>query len=214
MPLQSCTKLYIGSFLAFLCLKWKPYPTVIFHRSRTIWVLICIGEFSCLWSILTSVQAASAFLWASLPVACVLWMYVCVPCRVQPELLGISLLRKVYVVYDWQSDFSSFGECDMDRLGFVSFLSSNSLTIFVFRLGWFAVSVKQCLSKVNTAASAANFAVVDSVEVGRSAVHIRYNSGPRTLTWGTPALTEENSVFCSNFTRKCLLYRWDLSKMK
>jgi uncharacterized protein YdbL (DUF1318 family) len=35
------------------------------------------------------------------------------------------------------------------------------------------------LSAVNTAVSSANIAVVDSVEVGRSAVYIRYNSGPR-----------------------------------
>jgi hypothetical protein len=37
--------------------------------------------------------------------------------------------------------------------------------------------------------------IVDSVEVGRSAVNSRYNSGPRTLPWGTPALTEESFVY-------------------
>jgi hypothetical protein len=45
----------------------------------------------------------------------------------------------------------------------------------------------------NTAASSVNVAVVDSVELGRSAVYSRYNSGPRTLPRGTPALTE----FCA-----------------
>jgi hypothetical protein len=44
----------------------------------------------------------------------------------------------------------------------------------------------------NSAVSSANVAVVDSVEVGRSAVYSRYNSGPRTLPWGTPALAEES----------------------
>jgi hypothetical protein len=30
----------------------------------------------------------------------------------------------------------------------------------------------------------AKFAVVDSGEVGRSAVYSRYNNGPKTLPWG------------------------------
>jgi hypothetical protein len=34
--------------------------------------------------------------------------------------------------------------------------------------------------------------VVDSGEVGRSAVYSRYNNGPRTLPWGTPALAGGN----------------------
>jgi hypothetical protein len=68
------------------------------------------------------------------------------------------------------------------------------LTIFVLRLGWFAVSVKQCQSPsvANTAVSSANVAVVESFEAGRSEVYSRYNSGPKTLPWGTPALTEES----------------------
>jgi hypothetical protein len=62
------------------------------------------------------------------------------------------------------------------------------------------------LSMVTTAASSAKVAVVDSSEVGRSAVYSRYNNGPRTLPWGTPALTEDSSVYSvSTFTRKCLL---------
>jgi hypothetical protein len=49
----------------------------------------------------------------------------------------------------------------------------------------------------NTAVSLANVAVVDSVEVAKSAVYSRYSSGPRTrhCPWGTPALTEESSVY-------------------
>jgi hypothetical protein len=46
----------------------------------------------------------------------------------------------------------------------------------------------------NTAASSANVAAVDYVEVGRSAVYSRYNSGPRTMPWGT-SLPEESSVY-------------------
>jgi hypothetical protein len=44
------------------------------------------------------------------------------PVEVQPEKLDIFLLRKVYAVYvDWRAGFSACGECDMDRLGLVSF---------------------------------------------------------------------------------------------
>jgi hypothetical protein len=39
------------------------------------------------------------------------------------------------------------------------------------------------LSMVTTAVSLAQVAVVDSGEVGRSAVYSRYNNGPRTLPW-------------------------------
>jgi hypothetical protein len=51
------------------------------------------------------------------------------------------------------------------------------------------------LSMVITAISSAKVAVVDCVEVGRSAVYSRYNNGPTTLPWGTPALTDDSSVY-------------------
>jgi hypothetical protein len=39
------------------------------------------------------------------------------PVEVQPEILDIFLLRKVYVVcVDWPAGFSLCGGCDMDRL--------------------------------------------------------------------------------------------------
>jgi hypothetical protein len=64
------------------------------------------------------------------------------------------------------------------------------------------------LSVASTAVSFAIFAVVDSGEVGRSAVCSKYNSGPRTLPWGTPALTGDSSVYSvSTFTT----YRLELS---
>jgi hypothetical protein len=41
--------------------------------------------------------------------------------EMQPEILDILLLRKVYVLYvDWRAGFSSCGECNRDRLGFTS----------------------------------------------------------------------------------------------
>jgi hypothetical protein len=48
----------------------------------------------------------------------------------------------------------------------------------------------------STAVSSAKAVVVDSGVAGRSAVYSKYNNGPRTLPWGTPALTEESFV-CS-----------------
>jgi hypothetical protein len=64
------------------------------------------------------------------------------------------------------------------------------------------------LSVANTAVSSANVAVVDSVGVGGCAVYSRYNSGPRTLPWGTTPLTEETSVYSdSASSRECLLCR-------
>jgi hypothetical protein len=63
---------------------------------------------------------------------------------------------------------------------------------------------------VTTAVSSAKVAVVDSGEVGRSAVYSRYNNGARTLPWGTPALTDVSSVYLvSTFMRKCLLRKED-----
>jgi hypothetical protein len=37
--------------------------------------------------------------------------------------------------------------------------------------------------------------VIDSGEVGRSAVYSRYHNVPKTLPWGTHALTVESSVY-------------------
>jgi hypothetical protein len=43
------------------------------------------------------------------------------------------------------------------------------------------------LSVASTAVSSAKVAVVDSGDVGRSAVYSRYNNDTRTLPWDTPA---------------------------
>jgi predicted DNA-binding transcriptional regulator AlpA len=47
---------------------------------------------------------------------------------------------------------------------------------------------------VMTAVSSAKVAVMESGEVGRSAVYRMYSKGPRTLPWGTPVLTGVRSV--------------------
>jgi hypothetical protein len=45
-----------------------------------------------------------------------------------------------------------------------------------------------------TAVSLAKVAMMESDEVGRSAVYRRHSQGPRTLPWGTPALTGVRSM--------------------
>jgi hypothetical protein len=46
------------------------------------------------------------------------------PVEMQHEILDVLLLRKVYAVYvDWRAGSSSCGECDVDRILFVSFPS-------------------------------------------------------------------------------------------
>jgi hypothetical protein len=45
-----------------------------------------------------------------------------------------------------------------------------------------------------TAVSSAKVAVMESGEVGRSAMYRRYSKRPRTLPWVTPALTGVRSV--------------------
>jgi hypothetical protein len=59
----------------------------------------------------------------------------------------------------------------------------------------FCEAMARSLSVATTAVSSAKVAVADCGEVGRTAVYSRYNNGPRTLPWGTPALTEKKSVY-------------------
>jgi hypothetical protein len=74
----------------------------------------------------------------------------------------------------------------------------------------FCEAMAGSLSMATTAVPSAKIAVVDSGEVGRSAVYSRYNNGPRILSWGKPALTEDSSVYSvSTFTTKCLLRKQD-----
>jgi hypothetical protein len=49
-----------------------------------------------------------------------------------------------------------------------------------------------------TAVSSAKVAVMESGEVGRSAVYRRYSKMRRTMPWGTPALTGVKSEFNVN----------------
>jgi hypothetical protein len=70
----------------------------------------------------------------------------------------------------------------------------------------FCDAIAGSLSVASTAVSPAEVAVIDSGEVGGSTVYSSYNNGPSTLPCGTPALTEESSVYSfSTSTSKCLL---------
>jgi hypothetical protein len=113
--------------------------------------------------------------------------------------LDIFLLRKVYVVYaDWGRGQVSLRVTNVTWADWVIGFYSPFLNHFWVSSGFFynlCKAMPESLSVANTAVSSANVAVVDSVEVGRSAVCSRYNNGPRTLPWHTSALTEEGPVY-------------------
>jgi hypothetical protein len=70
----------------------------------------------------------------------------------------------------------------------------------------FCEAIVESLSMATTAVWLAKVAVVDSGEAGKSAAFSRHNNGPRTLPWGTPALTGKSSVYSvSTFTWKCVM---------
>jgi hypothetical protein len=126
--------------------------------------------------------------------------------EVQLKILDIVLLTKVYIVYmeRWAGFSVHVKWADLDSLAFIlHFFNHISIASRLFCS--YCEAMSGSLSVANTAVSSANVAVVDSVEVGRSAVYSRYNSGPRTLTWSTPAMTGESSVYSdSTLTSKCL----------
>jgi hypothetical protein len=78
----------------------------------------------------------------------------------------------------------------------VTWISLDSLAFILHFLNQFWISSRlvcnfceamaRSLSLATTAVSSSKVAVVDSDEVGRSAVYCRYNNGSRTLPWGTP----------------------------
>jgi hypothetical protein len=71
------------------------------------------------------------------------------------------------------------------------------------------------LSVASNAVSSAQAAVVDSGMAGRSAVYNKYVNDPKTLPWGTPALTAESSVYSiSTFKMKHLLCKCDFMTRK
>jgi hypothetical protein len=73
----------------------------------------------------------------------------------------------------------------VDRLGFVGFHFRylNKFWIASRSVCSFCEAMAESLSLATTAVSSAKVAVVDSGEVGTSAVCSRYNNGPRTLPW-------------------------------
>jgi hypothetical protein len=89
------------------------------------------------------------------------------------------------------------GECDVNPLGSISFYSPilNQFWIAARFVCSFCEAMVGSLSVASTAVLPPNVVVVDSSEVGRSAVYRMINNGPRTLLLRTPALTGESSVY-------------------
>jgi hypothetical protein len=59
----------------------------------------------------------------------------------------------------------------------------------------FCEAMAGSMSVVTIAVLSAKVALVDSSEIGRSAVYSRYNNGPRALSLGMPALTVDSFVY-------------------
>jgi hypothetical protein len=107
------------------------------------------------------------------------------PVQAQPEILDIFILGELHIVYmNGGVRFISCGECDVDRLGSITFYSPF--------LNQFSIAASLVFS---TAVSSTKVALVDSGQAGRSAVYSRNNNGPRALPCGTPDLAVESSVF-------------------
>jgi hypothetical protein len=70
------------------------------------------------------------------------------------------------------------------------------------------VAVAECGWGVKMAVSSANVLSIVLVDVGRSAVYIVYNSGPRMLPWGTPeSIGNREEVSLLNVVTKYLSCR-------
>jgi hypothetical protein len=143
--------------------------------------------------------------------SCFLFVKMCLckpPVKVQHEILDI-FLRELHSVYmDGGRVFLRMVNVNVN----VMWTDLDLLAFFLHFLNQFCIAsrlvCKQWLSIATTAVSSAKVAVVDSGEVGGSAVYSRYNNCHRTLPWGTPALTDDSSVYMvSTFTRKCLLWK-------
>jgi hypothetical protein len=124
------------------------------------------------------------------------------PVKVQPEILDIFFLGELHVVYmGGGRGHVSFRMVnvtwtDFDPLAFnLHFL--NQFRIAARLIFSFCEAMAGSLSVTSTAVSSAKMVVVESGEVGGSAVYIRYNNGPRTLPWSTPALLM--TVLCTRF---------------
>jgi hypothetical protein len=102
---------------------------------------------------------------------------------------------------DHGARFPSCNECDVDRVGSVTFHSQFFKPIFfASRLVCsFCEAMPGSLSVASTAVSLAKVAVVDPAEVGRSAVYSRYNNDPMMLPCVTPALIAKSYVLSLNF---------------
>jgi hypothetical protein len=99
------------------------------------------------------------------------------PVKVQPEILDIFFLGELHTVYMDRgrggASFSSFSECDVNRLGTVSFHPPflNQVWIASRLVCNLCEAMAGSLSMATTAVLSAKVAVVDSCEVGRSAVY-------------------------------------------
>jgi hypothetical protein len=108
------------------------------------------------------------------------------PVKVQPKMLDIFSVE-LHIVY------VDRGNNVFLCLVYVTWIKLDSLAFILHFLNQFWIADRSVcrfcealagsLSVATTVTSSAKFAVVDSGEVGKSAVHNRYNNGPGTLPW-------------------------------
>jgi hypothetical protein len=104
--------------------------------------------------------------------------------KVQPHIIDMSNLRKLYVVYmDWghiSLRVVNVTGINLDPLAFILHFF-NHVRIASRLVRSFCERMAGSLSMASTAVLTAYVAVVDFGEDGRSAVYSKYNNGHRTL---------------------------------
>jgi hypothetical protein len=118
---------------------------------------------------------------------------------------------KLHVVHvDRRAHSSTCGERNVDRIECVG-LHARLVEPGLDCVWSFWEAMEGSLSEARMAVSSAKVAV----EVGRSAVSMRYRNGPRTLPWGTPAWIGDRGWWAeANLTKKCLFCRKDRRRRK
>jgi hypothetical protein len=114
---------------------------------------------------------------------------------------------------------SSWGRCTLFlwtgghvslRVVNLTWIDMDPLVFILQFLNQFWIASRSACSLCEAMAGSLSVATtaVSSAKVGRSAVCSRYNNGSRALPWGTPASTDDSSVYwVSTFARKCLLWK-------
>jgi hypothetical protein len=100
----SCARLSIVNVLEYLCWKWKPYPRIVFRKSRLVWVFFA---FRWQWSLLSYVPTVFQLRKDS-------WYSFLLGAEPTPDLyclegLGKSKKKFQWPHLEWNRDFRTYG---------------------------------------------------------------------------------------------------------